>query len=61
MIDKNTCGEKKILIICTAYQNEKKNKPVITVIKMKNMINCNGKNVAIVVLNTCYKNQLNLQ
>ena len=25
------------------------------------MINCNKKNVATVVLNTCYENQLNLQ
>ena len=61
MVDKSTHGEKKILIICTAYWNEEKNKPVITVIKMENMINCNKKNVATVVLNTCYENQLNLQ
>ena len=28
---------------------------------MENIINCNKKNVATVVLNACYENQLNLQ
>ena len=39
----------------------RKNKPSVTVIKMEDMIHCNGKSVAAAVLNACHENQLDPQ
>jgi len=61
MVDESTRGEKKILIICIAHWNQEKDKPVMTVIKMEELTYCNGKSVALAVLNSCNENGLNSQ
>ncbi|CAB5390587.1 unnamed protein product [Rhizophagus irregularis] len=46
MADKSTQGEQKLLIICFSYWNFVKNRFIIIVVKMKDVLHCNADTVS---------------
>ncbi|CAG8832650.1 4458_t:CDS:1, partial [Racocetra persica] len=61
MVDESTQREAKVLIIWISYWNYIKEKPTITVIKVKDLINCNSETVSTAVLEACQQNRIDSQ
>ncbi|CAG8849594.1 23628_t:CDS:1, partial [Racocetra persica] len=61
MVDESTRGETKVLIICISYWNHIKEKPTITIVKVKDLINCNSETVSTAVLEACQQNGIDPQ
>jgi fumarate reductase subunit C len=55
MTDESTRGESKILLVCFAYWDNKKEEPMMTLAKMKKIDRCTGFEVANVAYKTCNK------
>jgi hypothetical protein len=53
MADESTQGEKKILIICFSYWNFVKNRPIIIVVKIKDVLRCNADTASTQALQIC--------
>ncbi|CAB4413838.1 unnamed protein product [Rhizophagus irregularis] len=61
LADKLTKDSTKVFVICFMYWNEKKNSPDISLVEMKDLIICNVKTVAQIIMDTCNKYSINIK
>ncbi|CAG8790230.1 7815_t:CDS:2, partial [Racocetra persica] len=61
MADESTRGEMKVLIICLLYWNHIKEKPIITVLKVKDLIHYNAETISTEVFEACQQKEIDPQ
>ncbi|CAG8527693.1 9572_t:CDS:2, partial [Funneliformis caledonium] len=55
LADESTRGSAKVFLICFMYWNEIKNLPDMLLVKMKDLITCDAKTIAQIIIDTCNK------